>query len=486
MKKQFLLLAFMLAAICSIAQNSYTTKQYGFRVEKDLVYGTMPNYAGISTTLLLDLYKPVGDNNPSRPLLVLVHGGSWLGGCKDGYAAMAAEMAQRGYVVAAVNYRLGWHKSAGPIANPLTDAQAGATLYAADSSELIRALYRGQQDVKGAIRWLKARADFDSTCTERVLVGGESAGGFISMAVGFLDRAEEKPVSCGALTPAPTPASNLTNSYSLNCVTQIIQPSGTALNRPDLGPVDGTLNVNGYDANVLGVVNLFGGVPYEGAANNWLQGPDTPAVYLYHQTCDGVVPFGLGIPFFVLSSYCNLGFTPWHTNYMHTFGSGAISVAFAEAQMQYTTDFDQCPDFNPAIALFDCIRYGDNGSYHYTANPVLRLQKIADYFSPIITQNTCYSVSAQEPNTRLQVQISPNPFEDQLVITVDQALEGETDVLLLDISGRVVWHNRMPLHLGQNTLSGLQGLPAGVYALQLRAGTGAGVWKVVKKAQSGG
>ncbi|MBL7808081.1 MAG: alpha/beta hydrolase, partial [Saprospiraceae bacterium] len=248
MKKQFLFLACMLCSVYMVAQNPYTTKQYSVRVEKDLVYGAMPNYAGISTTLLLDLYKPVGDNNPSRPLLVLVHGGSWLGGCKEGFANMAAEMAQRGYVVAAVNYRLGWHKSGGPIANPFTDAQAGATLYAADSSELIRALYRGQQDVKGAIRWLKARADFDSTCTERVLVGGESAGGFVSMAVGFLDRAEEKPISCSALTPVPTPAANLTNSYSLNCVTQIIQPSGPALNRPDLGPVDGTLNLNGYDA----------------------------------------------------------------------------------------------------------------------------------------------------------------------------------------------------------------------------------------------
>lgn len=476
----------MIVGVCSLqAQAPYTTKQYGFRVEKDLVYGAMPNYAGISTTLLLDLYKPVGDNNPSRPLLVVVHGGSWLGGCKEGFAVMAGEMAQRGYVVASVNYRLGWHKSAGPIANPVTDAQAGATLYAADSSELIRALYRGQQDVKGAIRWLKARAGLDSTCTQRVLVGGESAGGFIAMAVGFLDRAEEKPVSCGALAPAPVPAANLTNSYSLNCTTQIIQPSGTALNRPDLGPVDGTLNLNGYDANVIGVVNLFGGVPYEGAANNWLRGPDTPAVYLYHQTCDGVVPFGEGIPFFILSNYCNLGFTPWHTNYMHTFGSGAISVAFAGAQMQYTTDFDQCPAFNPNLALFECLRYGDNGSYHYTAGPLLRSQKIADYFSPFVTGSPCYSVSAEEPSISIQAQISPNPFEDQFRISLDQAPEGETMVWLVDISGKIVWSAGLELQTGENLLRGLEALPSGLYALHLRARTGAGVWKVVKKAQRG-
>jgi dienelactone hydrolase len=483
MKKQFLLLAWMLGAFYMVAQNPYTTKQYNVRVEKDLVYGAMPNYAGISTTLLLDLYKPIGDNNPSRPLLVLVHGGSWLGGCKEAMVTIATEMAQRGYVVASVNYRLGWHKSAGPIGNPVTDAQAGATLYAADSMELIRAIYRGQQDVKGAIRWLKGRAAVDSICTERVLVGGESAGGFLSMAVGFLDRPEEKPVSCNALAPAPVPAANLTNSYSLNCTTQIIQPSGTALNRPDLGPVDGTLNLNGYDANVIGVVNLFGGVPYEGASNNWLQGPDTPAVYLYHQTCDGVVPFGLGTPFFVISNYCNLGFTPWHTNYMKTYGSGAISVAFAGAQMQYTTDFDQCPDFNPALAFFECLRYGDNGSYHYTANPVLRSQKIADYFSPFVTGSPCYTVATKEPARMLQAVVSPNPFEDQLSVTLEQAPEGEAQVWLSDLSGKMVWQTTTQLHLGTNTWQGLQQLPAGMYALHLRTSTGAGVWKVVKKAR---
>jgi len=484
-------LRILLALLCGTsmlaAQAPYTSKQYGWRIEKDLEYGVAPNYAGIPTTLLLDLYKPVGDHNPQRPILVLVHGGSWLGGCKDdpnaGIVVIAKEMAQRGYLVASVNYRLGWHKSGTSIPNPFSDGAAGATLYAADSSELIRALYRGQQDVKGAIRWLKARAALDSTCSERVLVGGESAGGFVALAVGFLDRDAEKPVSCLALPDAPPPAANVTNSYSLNCTLQIINPAGTALQRPDLGPVEGTLNLNGHDANVKGVLNLFGGVPFEAGANNWLQGPDTPAVYFYHQTCDGVVPFGGGIPFSTISQYCNLGFTPWHTNYLHTFGSGALAAVFQTNPnpTPFTIDFEDCPAFNPALALFECIRYSQNGAYHYTANPVPRSQKIADFFSPMVSTGNCFTVGSKEPGTVLQAQSSPNPFNQRLSVFLADAPKEEAMITLTDLSGRLIWTSTRVLQNGENVLLEQNQLPAGWYALQIRSNGGAGVWKVLKQ-----
>lgn len=468
------------------AQAPFTTKQYDWSVEKNLEYGIADNYAGIPTPLVLDLYKPVGDNNTQRPILVLVHGGAWVGGCKDdaaGLTVIAREMAQRGYVVASVNYRLGWHKSGTPIANPYTDPQAGATLYPADSSEIIRALYRGQQDVKGAIRWLKARAAIDSSCSERVLVGGESAGGFLALAVGFLDREEEKPLSCFQLPDAPPPAANLTNSYTQNCTLQIINPAGPALQRPDLGPVDGTLNLNGHNANVRGVINLFGGVPYEAGVNNWLQGPDTPAVYFYHQTCDGIVPFGQGYPFFIISNFCNLGFTPWHPQYPQTFGSGSLAAVFGAnpTPSPFMTDFDQCPQFNPNLALFECIRYADNGSYHFIINPVLRSQKIADYFSPFVVSGACYTVGSEEPGGSIAARVSPNPFGERLSVYLDTAPIGETLVALSDLSGKTVWSVVRTLEAGENGLFPPSHIPAGMYVLQIRTGMGVGVWKVVRE-----
>jgi dienelactone hydrolase len=489
MKKTIALFAALLWVTASLsAQSPYTQKLYGFRVEKDLVYGIADNYVGIPTTLLLDLYKPVGDDNPQRPLLVMVHGGGWLGGCKDeansSVVAIAKEMAQRGYVVASVNYRLGFHKSGGPIAKPYSQGPAGATLYPADSMDVVRAMYRGQQDVKGAIRWLKGRHAIDSTCTRRVLVGGESAGAFLALAVAFLDRDEEKPAACHALPAAPPPASNMTNSYGLNCTIQVVNPSGSALQRPDLGPIDGTLNLNGYDANVLGVASFYGGVLYEAGIKNWLKGPDTPAVYFYHQTCDGIVPFGFNQPHFIVSNCLDLwfNFTPWHPQYPLVYGNGAIAAFFdaTPSPINYLTDFDQCPPFNPVLAPFECGRYADNGSYHFVQNVPLRCQKMADFFSPVVNGSSCFTVGAQEPLAQISARIVPNPFGERLSVWLENAPAGEALVSLTDVSGKTVWSANLVLQAGENVLFDQNRLPSGVYVLQIRSQTGLGAWAAVR------
>ena len=485
MKKQLsILFALLLCAISLAAQANFTAKQYAWSVEKDLEYGVEINYAGTPTPLTLDLYKPLGDQNTQRPLMVLVHGGSWISGCKENEAWLAIELAQRGYVVASVNYRKGWHK-AGSVPNPppTHDGYPSNCLYAADSMELIRAIYRGQQDIKGAIRWLKARAAQDSTCKQKVLVGGESAGAFLALAVGLLDRPEEKPEACLALPNAPVPAANVTNCFDENCVTQLITPSGTALQRPDLGPLNGTLNLNGQDNEVIGVASFFGGVPYEALPKNWLSGPDTPALYLYHQTCDGIVPFAYNQPMVTLSANCNLGYTPWHTNFMHTFGNGSIAAALQTIPNPpvYTTDFLPCDPFNPALALFECLRYADNGSYHYPHNPLERAQKVADFFSPVIDAASCFSVSANEPGLALQAQVSPNPFVQQLSVYLAKGTDGEASIQLSDVSGKTVWLTQRTLQAGENVLFAQNHLPPGFYALQIRTQTAISTFKLLKE-----
>jgi acetyl esterase/lipase len=73
----------------------------------DLVYATRPGYR----PLHLDLYRGAGVNAP-RPLVVVVHGGGWAhanprvgAGFKD-FPSVLAYLAQRGYVVASIEYRL--------------------------------------------------------------------------------------------------------------------------------------------------------------------------------------------------------------------------------------------------------------------------------------------------------------------------------------------------------------------------------------------
>lgn len=472
--------------VCTLAaQAPFTEKQYAWQVEKNLLYGTAVNYLGRTDTLTLDLYKPISADT-ARPLLVLVHGGSWLGGCKEDMAWLCEEMAARGYVAATVNYRKGWHK-AEYVPNPINPGvfSGGNSLYAADSSEIIRAIYRGMQDVKGAIRWLKARVYADSTCNHAVLVGGESAGAFVALAVGLLDRETEKPANCYGILDAPTPGSNLANSYTLNCVNQTPTLPPGALARPDLGSVHGNLNTNGFDASILGVVSFYGGLPSEAFAKNWLAGPQ-PALYLYHQTCDGIVPLQYGKPMFPISAYCNLGFTPWHYNLPFVFGNGAIAakVAALPAPPPVLTEFFNCNAFDSNIALFECIRFNDNGSYHWVINRAQRAEKIAGFFSPMVAAKLgtlpCL-VDVLEPDRAAGFRLAPNPFAAAAPeLFCEKAPSGPVRLSLSDAQGRLLWEEMRMLVPGANPLPWDAVMPPGLYYLQVSGARVSVVLKAVK------
>ncbi|PZR36073.1 alpha/beta hydrolase [Caulobacter segnis] len=153
----------------------------GVTVWKDLVYIQRPGFR----PLTLDLYTPAGAGK--RPLIVQIHGGGWsmgdsrqMAGFKD-FPAVLANLASRGYVVAAVNYRL-----SGEAPSP---AQA--------------------DDVDAAIRWLKAHAAEYGIDPTRSATWGDSSGGHLS-AMAALDCSGDDCVTAGVswygvfdLTPPP-------------------------------------------------------------------------------------------------------------------------------------------------------------------------------------------------------------------------------------------------------------------------------------------
>ncbi|HQX30105.1 MAG: alpha/beta hydrolase fold domain-containing protein [Flavobacteriales bacterium] len=475
MYKVSILIGALSLATNAIAQDYTTPEQYQFTLESDLVYGVAPNYTGIVDTLELDLYKPLGNTDNERPLLVLVHGGAWVGGCKNdpgsGVVALAREFVGRGYVVASVNYRLGWHKDdfvPNPAGPPTWPIEYGA-LYAADSIEMKRALYRAQQDVKGAIRWLKQRSALDSVCVDKVFLGGESAGGFTALAAAFMDRDEEKPYYCNAMPDAPVPAPNVLNGTTFQCILHTYATPPAALQRPDLGPVQGTLNLNGNDASVRGVANLFGGVPYDAFDLDWWQGVDTPIVYMYHQTCDGIVPFNKGRPFETMSGQCNLGSTPWHTNQPITYGSNAIKNAF-DAMIdppEYITEFAYCDPFFTDLALFECIRYGNNGSYHFLGNPALRAVNIAAFFDTIASGPTsCISTGTNEISYEIRPLIYPQPAQDHIQVQHPD-LHGNVSIRLMALDGRTVLERIVKANAETIQLDIPEGITSGTYVLLL-------------------
>lgn len=108
----------------------------------NITYGENIDYLGINTQLLLDVYQPVGDAETSRPLIILVHGGSFVGGSKDGadVTSLAADFAKMGYVVASINYRL------------------GINIFIALEISATEAVVRGYHDAKAAVRFFRKDA----------------------------------------------------------------------------------------------------------------------------------------------------------------------------------------------------------------------------------------------------------------------------------------------------------------------------------------
>ncbi|MCB1092142.1 MAG: alpha/beta hydrolase [Verrucomicrobiae bacterium] len=122
------------------------------KAELDLTYGQTPEQE-----LKLDIYRPKTDT--TLPACVLVHGGGWMKGDKEKFRPLAIALAERGYVVANVEYRLG-----------------GVAKYPA-----------GVQDCSLAVRWLRANAKRFGADPARIGTWGGSAGGhLVGMLAGSL------------------------------------------------------------------------------------------------------------------------------------------------------------------------------------------------------------------------------------------------------------------------------------------------------------
>lgn len=353
-------------------QAPYAEARYGWRVETDIVYGEATDYAGLAQSLQMDIYKPVCDFNPSRPLFVLVHGGAFLEGNKNAgdIVALCRALASRGAVAASISYRLGMHPKGGNF-DPGFFCIQSKCIYALDSTEFIRAAYRGVQDARGAIRFLKSRHALDSTDLANVFIGGSSAGGFVALYAGFLDQPSEKPAACFELPDAPAPSPLIPGSCT---------PPGAMRARPDLGDIEGTLHLgNGYDASVRGVANFMGGM-----MGNILSGPQQPALYLYHQTDDLIVGCGYRRPFHLLFQYCGLavaGCTPLYNTLPLVYGSCRIADWAAETGGAIPVQTDIVN--NGAPGYLSCL----SGNNHSIVNIGQRVDNLMAFFGPLIAES---------------------------------------------------------------------------------------------------
>ena len=118
-------------------------------------------YASVSSAQKLDLYLPKNVSG-KIPLIIYIHGGGFERGDKSP-ALYSNEFIQNGYAVAAINYRLS-KEAKYPAAN---------------------------QDVKSAVRWLRANADKYNLDIDRFGAIGGSAGGYFVSFLGTTGDSKE-------------------------------------------------------------------------------------------------------------------------------------------------------------------------------------------------------------------------------------------------------------------------------------------------------
>jgi dienelactone hydrolase len=141
--------------------------------------------------LACDVYEPKNDTLTERPVIVLIHTGSFLPPIINGQATGSKtdssivencmRWAKKGYVAVAMTYRQGWAPT--------------STSLAVRTSTILQAAYRGIHDSKAMVRYLRKSADADGNPygidESKIVVGGQGTGGYLSMGYSTLDTISE-------------------------------------------------------------------------------------------------------------------------------------------------------------------------------------------------------------------------------------------------------------------------------------------------------
>lgn len=240
---------------------TYLDSIYSVSLKKDIVYGraqgywaSYPDSGGTyqeifdakkieleqgkkEIDLTMDIYLPKDKKVGSRPLLVLIHGGAFFNGDKTdlGFPEWAHDFASMGYVVASVNYRLGFNK------NLVSVKQAG---------------FYAVQDVDAAIRYIVHNKEDYFVDPNRVFVAGTSAGGITALNVAFMKDRD-----------IPSEAQGEGGINAVN---------------PELN--------DSYKIRAVG--NMWGAINKLAILDNV-----SSSIISFHSTGDPVVPYGEGHPF---------------------------------------------------------------------------------------------------------------------------------------------------------------------------------------------
>lgn len=136
-----------------------------------------PMWNGSKKDLIMDIITPKNDAERKRPCLVFLFGGGFAGKFDDCTQEIGKGFAQKGYVVALPDYRVGFKN----------DLLAGQCIGDFNTG-MYPAYMRGVQDARSVVRYLKANATRLGIDPNLIFVSGHSAGALISVALAVVDE----------------------------------------------------------------------------------------------------------------------------------------------------------------------------------------------------------------------------------------------------------------------------------------------------------
>jgi poly(3-hydroxybutyrate) depolymerase len=350
MRKIYLMMCLLAMSVApSMAQRYLEEIFTDVEVTSNVVYGVnatvlyVPQVGqAVPEELKMDIYQPVGDTETNRPILLYFHSGNFLpfpfnggtGGSKTDSATVeiCTRFARMGYVVASCDYRMGW--------NPLAPTQPERTF------TLINAAYRGVQDCRTAVRYMRKSVAEESNPfgvdSTRVAVWGQGTGGYIAFAAATLDNWQEDIAQIEKFNWDPTgsgmPVPMVVESVNGNA-------DGTSYG-VYLGDTLCYPNHVGYTSDFNVMVNMGGAM----GEISWLENPSIPMIS-FHVPTDPFAPYQTG------------------TVVVPTTGEQVVEVAGSYAVQEMANAFSSnavfqlADNYEAGLPFTNAANQGNNGFY---------------------------------------------------------------------------------------------------------------------------
>jgi dienelactone hydrolase len=490
MKKQLLIITvicLLLAGNKLFAQRYFTEIFSSTDSTQNIVYGQ--NYVWPSSALIplkMDVYEPTGDTASVRPLIIMMHAGSFLppGGAGNQLpfgtksdscmVEMCQQFAKRGWVAVSMDYRLGW--------NPLAADQEGK------AKTIIQAVYRSMQDAKTCIRYFKKDAVTSNTFkidTNKIVLGGSNSGGYTALA-----------------------AAALNDTMELKYFKFLDSLGNSFVNIATLGNLDGfngTLCYNnhpGYTSNFHMALNLGGAM----GDTLWQETGEMPMV-AFHGASDALTPYNTQVVIVAAPPYPPIIEVSGSGHFMRTakrLGNQAIlenytyTDPYSIKAQSYTNIEGLFPFYGPANGFEPWAWYDSSNAYtdHTTpgatgfgskANPfaskakaLVYIDTIMNYFVHRANQvlNLTGDVGINEVGNNANFTVYPNPASDAIYLVNKNSNDPVYSIEIYDMLGKRVYQNTQ-LNISSAYKVDRNDLPSGLYFVTARSKQGTVTKKII-------